>query len=287
MLARWIRSKKIASQIPFQMDDNYDRRTMERDLSPDTNCRRRVLGSKSLRNLRFVVLGLLFSLAAAINPIPAWSFETEPFSIEPVTPRASTSFPQKIVDALDPQGSLLFTYSHGLKLGVCEIFWVKTAVAQDSPPGSSKTSYSALKPGALLGVIHFLPEANEDYLEDFHDQKLKPGYYTMRYAALPDTDTVDFVLLSPLSMDRDPSLVLPPEELFRLSRGVSHTKHPAVMSLVPIDLRGKDFPDVRTDGEGTWTLQAKLHLRPSKGDATKEIAVSLVVITPKKEEEGS
>ena len=244
------------------------------------------MGTQSLRNLRFVVLGVLFSVGA-VHPIPAWGFETEPFSIELVAPHASASFPQKIVDALDPQGSLLFTYSHGLKIGVCEIFWVKSAVAQDSPAKSSKASYDAIKPGALLGVIHFLDEANEDYREDFHDQKLKPGYYTMRYAALPDSDTVDFVLLSPLSMDRDPSVVLPPEELSHVSRAASHTKHPAIMSLVPIDIRGKDFPDVRTDGEGTWTLQAKLHLRPSKGDSTKEIAVSLVVITPKKEEEGS
>jgi hypothetical protein len=279
--------KEIASQIPGQIEDNQEQNTTEGDLRLDNNFRSRMLGSQSLCNLRVAVFGLLFSAAAAINPIPARGFETEPFSIEPVAPHASTSFPQKIVDALDPQGSLLFTYSHGLKIGVCEIFWVKTTVAQDSPAGKSKTSYNAIKPGALLGVIHFLAEANEDYREDFHDQKLRPGYYSMRYAALPNSDTVDFVLLSPISMDRDPGVVLPAEELFRLSRGASHTKQPAVMSLVPIDLRGKDFPDVRTDGEGTWTLQAKLHMRPGKGNSTQEIAVSLVVITPKKEEDGS
>src|SRR5277367_3194378 len=164
---------------------------MKDAFSPDNRFGRPMLGSQSLRNLRLLVFGVLFSLAA-VTPIPAWGFETEPFSIEPVAAHSSASFPQKIVDALDPQGSLLFTYSHGLKIGVCEIFWVKTAAAQDSPAGSSKTSYNALKPGALLGVIHFLDEANEDYREDFHDQKLRPGYYTMRYAALPDSDTVDF-----------------------------------------------------------------------------------------------
>jgi hypothetical protein len=60
------------------------------------------------------------------------------------------------------------------------------------------------------------------------------------------------------------------------------------MSLVPVDLRGHDFPDVKTDGEGTWTLQVKLHLKPGKSGSTQELALAIVVITPKKEaEEGS
>jgi hypothetical protein len=244
-------------------------------------------GSQSTHNLRFVVFGLLLGLATAINAVPAWGVETEPFSIEPVALHASADLPQKTVDDLDPKGSLLFTYSNGLKMRICEFFWVKTAMAQDSAPGSSKASYKTLKPGALVGVIHFLPEASEDYREDFHDQKLRPGYYTMRYIAMSDTDTIDFVALSPLSMDRDPNLVLPIEELIRLSRKASHTKQPAVMSLVPIGLRSNDFPDVKTDGEGTWTVQVKLRLRPSKGGSMQELALAIVVITPKKQEEGS
>jgi hypothetical protein len=245
-------------------------------------------GIQSPNNLRFTALLLLLGLAATISPISAWGVETEPFSIEPVAPHASSSFPQEAIDNLDSQGSLLFTYSNGLKMRVCEFFWAKTAVAQDGPPVSGHAFYRALKPGALLGVIHFLADASEDYREDFHDQKLAPGYYTMRYAAIADSDTVDFVLLSPLGVDRDLSRVLPVEELLRLSRRASHTKQPAVMSLVPIDLRGHDFPDLKTDGDGTWTLQVKLHLKPSKSGSTQELALAIVVITPKKEaEEGS
>ncbi len=244
-------------------------------------------GSQSPNNLRSIALLLLLGLAAAINAIPAWGFETEPFSIEPVAPHASNYLPQQIVDDLDPQGSLLFTYSNGLKSGICEVFWVKTAVAQDSAPASGHAFYHTLKPGGFLGVIHFLAEGSEDYREDFHDQKLRPGYYTMRYAAIEDSDTVDFVLLSPLSMDRDPSRILPIEKLLRLSQRASHTKEPAVMSLVPIDLRSDDFPDVKTDGEGTWTLQVKLHLGPIKSSSMRDLALAIIVITPKKQEEGS
>src|SRR5580693_1075533 len=230
-------------------------------------------GSQSPNNLRFIALRLLLGLAAAINAISAWGVETEPLSIEPVAPHASVSSPQETVDNLDPRGSLLFTYSNGLKIRICEVFGGKTAVAQDRPPVSGDAFYRTLKPGALLGVIHFgvihfLAEAREECREDFHDQKLRPSYDTMRYAAMPDSDTVDFVLLSPLSMDRDPSRVLPIEELIRLSRSACHTKQPAVMGLVPIDLRGDDFPDLKTES-----------------GSTQELALAIVVITPKKQEE--
>jgi hypothetical protein len=225
-------------------------------------------GSQSPNNLRFIALLLLLGLAAAINAISAWGVETEPLSIEPVAPHASTSSPQETVDHLDPRGSLLFTYSNGLKIRICEVFWVKTAVAQGRPPVSGDAFYRTLKPGVLLGVIHFLAEASEDCREDFHDQKLRPSYYTMRYAAMPDSNTVDFVLLSPLSMDRDPSRVLLIEELIRLSRSASPTKQPAVMGLVPIDLRGDDFPDLKTES-----------------DSKQELALAIVVITPKTQEE--
>jgi hypothetical protein len=229
-------------------------------------------GSQSPNNLRFIALLLLLGLAAAINAISAWGVETEPLSIEPVAPHASTSSLQETVDNLDPRGSLLFT-SNGLKIRICKVFGGKTAVAQDRPPVSGDAFYRTLKPGALLdvihfGVIHFLAEASEDCREDFHDQKLRPSYYTMRYAARPDSDTVDFVLLSPLSMDRDPSRVLPIEELIRLSRSASHTKQPAVMGLVPIDLGGDDFPGLKTES-----------------GSTQELALAIVVITPKKQQE--
>jgi hypothetical protein len=58
------------------------------------------------------------------------------------------------------------------------------------------------------------------------------------------------------------------EELIRLSRSASHTKQPAVMGLVPIDLRGDDSPDLKTES-----------------GSTQELALAIVVITPKKQEE--
>jgi hypothetical protein len=241
----------------------------------------------SSHNLRsqLVEYGWLLGLVLAIGSTLAWGTVAEPFSIEPVAPHASKYLPQSIVDVLEPQGSRLFTYTNGLKMSVCEIFWAKTVVGQDGASTSNKISYRNLKPGALLGVIHFLEEASEDYREDFHDQKLGPGYYTMRYAVLSDSDTQDFVMLSPVRLDRalEPVAV---GELVRRSRMASHSKQPAVMSLVPVAVIGNEFPDIKTDGEGTWTLQIKLHVKPATGSA-RDLGLAIVVVTPKKAEEGS
>lgn len=163
------------------------------------------------------LLGVVVANGAAL----AWGIELERFSIEPVSPHASEYLPRSFVFGLDAQGSLLFTYTNGLKMPVCKIFWVQTVVGQDGASASNKISYRDLKQGALVGVIHFLEEASEDYREDFHDQKLSPGYYTMRYAVLPDSDTEDFVMLSPVSLDRGLESVLPFDELVRRSRMAS------------------------------------------------------------------
>jgi hypothetical protein len=245
--------------------------------------KRRDTHNPKLQLMLFV--GLL-GVGLAIGAASAWGTEVEPFSIEPVAPHASKSLPQTMVDTLDPQGSLLFTYTNGLKMPVCEIFWAKTVAGLDGDSASNKISYRNLKPGALIGVIHFLEDASEDYREDSHDQKLNPGYYTMRYASLSDSDTDDSVLLSPVNLDRSLEPV-PFDELVRQSRAASRTKQPAVMSLVPVALIGNEFPDVKTDGQGTWTVQVKIHVKPATSGSARDLALAIVVVTPKQESDGS
>src|SRR5215831_3746296 len=88
-----------------------------------------------------LLTGLLFALAAA----PARA--QEPFSIEPIVAKASAYLPAAVVNALDPQGSRLFTFVNGLKTSVCEIWWAKAVVTQDNPAGSGKLLYGNLKAG--------------------------------------------------------------------------------------------------------------------------------------------
>lgn len=241
------------------------------------------------RLLWFIVpLGVILTIVNA-----AWARVPEPYSIEPVQLKASGQLPKTLADGLDSQGLVVFTYENGVRMNVCEIFWAKAVAEQDVPAGSSKLVYGNLKPGALVGLIYFLPEADQEYRKDFRDQKLKPGYYTMRYGVMEagigehGPERGDFVVLSPAALDHDSTRVLPRNELIRLSRIASHTKEPATMRLIEVTVARKTFPDVTTDYAGTCVLQIKLHLKPGKGGAVQDLAMAIVVLTPLVEGEGS
>ena len=132
-------------------------------------------------------------LAATLWAMSAWA--AEPYLIDSVALPASPAIAQSLRAALNPQGFLLYTYTNGLREPICEIFLVKAVSGQAAKTVSEQASasdsapptmhYGNLSPGSLIGVIHLLREATEDYYVDSHDQKLKPGYYTMRYAVLP------------------------------------------------------------------------------------------------------
>ncbi len=230
------------------------------------------------------------SVAGALSALPCRA--QEPYSIEPATVKASAYLPPSIVEGLNTEGVRLFTYSNGLKMPILEVFWAKTVKAESGTPSSKTLLYSNLTPGSMLGVVHFLAEANEDYREDFHDQKLKPGYYTMRYGVAPEnpeerrSSPKDFVLLSPVSVDRDPGRTIGGDDLTHMSRLASHGKQPAVLSLVPVTAGQKDV-NVRTDDTGTCVLQFRVKLILEKGESAADQAVAMVVVTPIKDNSGS
>lgn len=232
-----------------------------------------------------LALGVL--VLASVVVIPATA--QEPYSAGPVTAKADAYLPQSLVDGLESSGTRLTTTSNGLAAVVCELWWAKTVTTRKPTATSKNVVYGNLQPGELVGVIHFLPETSEDYREDFRDQKLRPGYYTMRYAVIPEDNEHkdvspyrDFVLLSPVSVDRDPQKVLSMEDLLRNSRFASRTKHPAVLSLVPPYSDRKETVAVRTDDTGSCILQVRLHTQSQKG-AAGEQALAIIIVTPSKE----
>jgi hypothetical protein len=238
---------------------------------------------RSMKNLALKALLLGAGLAMCVARAAA----IEPYSMKPAVLQPSPDLPPTIADTLDPNGMQIFTYDNGLETPICEIFWVKTVVSQDDPVKSTKILYGNLKEGAMVGVIRFLAESKDDYREDFHDQKLNPGYYTMRYHAMAEDDKSDFILLSPAKLDRDPERMVASDELLSLSRQASGTDQPAVMSLVAVDKSSKDFPDVLMADDGSCILQVKLHLKPVKGVSTSELAFAIIVATPIEEGGGS
>jgi hypothetical protein len=238
--------------------------------------------AKASRSCRGVFTALFLALIF-VAALPAWA--VEPYSIEPVElntkdAHGHATIDQALADKLGPQGWRLWTESNGLKVTVCEVFWVKAANVQARLPGG-KSFYDDLEPGSLVGVIHFLPETDEDYREDFHDQKLKPGYYTMRYAPRPKGDPSEVLLLSPASSDGKAERVLSQDELERRSRLASGSREPAVLSLVSPELSKEEAPILRMDDQGTCIFQVKLQ---TSSGASREATLAVILVTPRKGE---
>jgi len=233
---------------------------------------------------RLTLFGLVLGVALAINPVRAWG--TEPYSIEAVILKAPAGLPTDMLEDLDPKGVLLTADAEGLNQRICEIFWVKAVAGRSAAP-HGKLLYESLEPGALLGIIHFFPGVDERYREDFNDQKLKPGYYTMRYAVLNNAhgkqaDAAEFIFLSPARLDRDRKPVRNMDELLRLSELASHTKQPAILGLAPANLGLRRLPDAKTDDTGNCVLQVKLRIKRIRTDSPPEVVLALIVVTPTK-----
>jgi hypothetical protein len=205
--------------------------------------------------------------------------------------KASAYLPSSVADGLDPSGFRLYTMTNGLKSTVCELWWAKT-VSSSQAPKNGNLHYGSLQVGAFVGVLHFPAEASEDYREDFHDQKLRPGYYTMRYAPQPkDPDQksspeADFLVLSPVSVDRDPSRVLDMGELVRLSKIATRTGSPAVVSLADGSSGGGaqrvQLPSVSTNDSGLCILRSEVRVAGEKG-GSRNMPVAVVLVTPKQD----
>jgi len=219
--------------------------------------------------------------AVLLSAVLAWGAGS--YSIEQV--KISSSVAKSITNDLDPSGVLLFTSGTGVKEEICTIFWAKTTAAAATP--SAKVGYSSIREGALVGIIHLFREATEDYNVDFNDQKLKPGYYTMRYAVQPagigehGPIPGDFVVLSPISMDSDPERVLSKDEMLRLGKSVSNGEEAARMQLAPMGDAKDPLPEVTTDGSGSAIVHFRMHLAGIKGAPAQQLDVNLTVVTPK------
>ncbi len=137
-----------------------------------------------------------------------------------------------------------------------ELWFVKTA------PSGPKTSDDAVTlqtfpVGSLLGVIHF--DGNGS---DRRGQQVKPGFYSMRYAWMPNSGTHlgvspqrDFALLARIADDKDPSATLTQDQVINLSRQASGTGHPLVFSIAS----GAGSDQLFTkENDHDWTLHTKI-----------------------------
>ena len=176
--------------------------------------------------------------------------------------------PEAIRQALAPRGYRILP---DITSPAIEIWYRKEVPAQPKN-ASADAIYDRLAESTLLGVIHFSKPA-----QDYRDQTVPAGFYTLRYALMPNdgnhlgvAPSRDFLLLIPASADPGPDKMLKFQELVALSRQASGTKHPAPLSLVQAE--GGATPATSKDDEGHVIFTTQVHL--SSGE---EMPLALVV----------
>jgi hypothetical protein len=191
------------------------------------------------------------------------------YTVETIGAPASPDVSQALVDALEAQGTRLA----GDQGVFCEVWLRKAVPLQADASDSSEVLYGALGNGTFLGVLHF-----PSTVADFRGQPIKPGYYVMRYALIPQDGahmgvyaTRDTVLLSPVAADTEIDKNLGFGDLVKLSCLASGTPHPAFLVMSPVS-EGEGLPAVAKDEQGHWNLQLKL-----KG-ASKELPIAITLV---------
>lgn len=179
------------------------------------------------------------------------------------------------VSALLAQQGVTFSGSQG---EICEIWWRNGIPEGANTSSSGDTLYGSLSVGEFLGVLHF-PSAAHDY----RGQAVKPGYYTLRYALIPQDGNHmgvstyrDFILLVPIADDSNPAQNMTFDAVVKASRLATSTGHPAVLVLDPPQ-QGANAPSASQDDQGNWALNVKLDVKSASGAAAQlPFAVVLV-----------
>jgi len=129
----------------------------------------------------------------------------------------------------------------------CEI-WFRNSIPTSAKPTDDAIVF-AIPQGALVGILRFPSEGS-----DRRGQTIKAGVYTMRYSDFPVDGAHqgvapqrDFLLLTPIANDADPSATPAFDKLVQMSIKASGTPHPAVFS---IEKPGaSNFPSITTEGD--------------------------------------
>ncbi len=204
--------------------------------------------SKSLH--RFLLCASLVVLAATALPAQNGKVENLPALSE-------KQVPESVRQTLDTSGYriLLDDGSNAAEL------WLRKSVPAGPRKESSDVLYSQLAESELIGVLHF-SQASTDY----RGQTIAAGYYTLRYALIPNdgnhlgaAPNRDFLLLIPADSDSDPNASYKFQELVSLSRKATGTKHPGPLSMVQPEGAGTAAA-VSKDDQDHWIFSAGLKL---------------------------
>jgi hypothetical protein len=190
--------------------------------------------------------------------------------IEDVGPLSETTVPASVLQSLLPKGYRITPATGGSEI---EIWYCRQVPTQPKNGVPADAVYDQVPEGALLGVLRFSKNSS-----DYRGQSIAPGYYTLRYALMPNDGNHlgvapgrDFLLLVPVG--EDPGQQKPPTvaQLIALSSRAAGSKHPAPMSLVPVGSEVSK-PTLTRDDQGDLVFTTAVHLASGK-----ELSLALIV----------
>jgi hypothetical protein len=149
----------------------------------------------------------------------------------------------------------------------CDVWFAAKAPAGPTT-SEPDVMWKTAPPGSVIGAIKYHTEGH-----DRRGQKINPGVYTLRFGMYPingDHQGVapnrDFLVLSPAGLDQNPGAQPVFEALMNMSRKVSGSPHPAVLSMWVVE---SDFtPGISQLGESDWVIQT----------AIGDIKIGLIVV---------
>jgi hypothetical protein len=208
-----------------------------------------------LRSLAVVAVIAVVASAAALK-------------VDTIGALTESSVAEPVRSALDAKGLKVIGETGK---AICEVWFRKEVpTAKREVPGAM---FAQIPEGTLVGVIHFAEAA-----QDFRGQKIKEGFYTMRYALILEdgnhqgvSATKDFVLLCPVSQDKDPTVTMTPEQTIKLSRTAAGSAHPSPWSMVPVS-------DSKTLPKAIKNEQEHVILEVNVNTKSGPMAIGLIVV---------
>ncbi len=216
------------------------------------------------------IVACFCALWFSLLPTQSWAGAQENYKLENVDALSEKNLADGIRNGLKTDGVRLAD-SKGTP--VCEL-WLRKFIPLKA--GVTTANYGALMEGVLLGVLHFPSKGS-----DFRGQQIKPGYYTMRYEQIPQdgnhlgvAQQSDFILLSPVTADKELDAPLKFDVLVNLSRQASGSNHPAVFMMVPATASS----GLQHTNQGYWIASTKTQAKPANADKALEFPLAIVLI---------
>ena len=215
---------------------------------------------------------LFFVLSTASHSATA----EDSYKIEPLKEAPPEGVASAIKGDLNGQGYRV------LKMGkpFAEVWLRKAIPASAKPAGAAgNVQFPILKEGELLGVLRFATEG-----QDYRDQAIPTGLYTMRYGLQPINGAHlgvspfrDYALLLPAAKDTT-TAPLAKKGLEEKSAEAAGTSHPAVLMLLTAPDSAKAGTSVvRDDAKDTWGAVVPLALAVKGGSAPAPLTVQLII----------